>query len=83
MRLMCDMELNFDILSKQLNIDFREYFRDELCSYDEMEDDGLVTIDEDDLKVTPEGRLFIRNIAMRFDTYLRESKKAGRYSKTV
>jgi len=45
-------------------------------------DDGLLTLNESGLRVTNAGRLFIRNIAMRFDPNI-ESSSTTRYSKTI
>ena len=48
--------------------------------------DGLVERDTDgSLRVTPLGRLLVRNVAMVFDAYLSEQKKVGTplFSKTV
>ncbi len=46
-----------------------------------LEADGLVKIENGRLTILPAGRLFVRNIAMVFDTYLQSA--AGRHSKTV
>lgn len=81
MRLMCDHALDYDQLSNDLGIDFKEYFADELHSFDEMEQDGLLTTSFNELQVTAQGTLFIRNIAMHFDAHLAQS--AARHSKTV
>jgi oxygen-independent coproporphyrinogen-3 oxidase len=48
--------------------------------------DGLVEQGADgSLRVTPLGRLFVRNIAMVFDAYLPEQQQRGRrmFSRTV
>ncbi len=37
----------------------------------------------DDLKVTPPGRLLLRNIAMAFDEYLQEPAETPRYSRVI
>jgi oxygen-independent coproporphyrinogen-3 oxidase len=81
MRLMCDHALDYDQLSGDLGIDFKAYFADELDSFTEMEHDGLLTTSDNKLQVTPQGTLFIRNIAMHFDAHLAQS--AARHSKTV
>jgi coproporphyrinogen III oxidase-like Fe-S oxidoreductase len=47
-----------------------------------MEEDGLLSRDESGLTVTDTGRLFIRNIAMRFDPNI-ESSSTTRYSRTI
>ncbi|MGV3771633.1 MAG: oxygen-independent coproporphyrinogen III oxidase [Verrucomicrobiales bacterium] len=82
MRLMCDMELDFALMSQKLGISFKEYFSSELTSFDEMVKDGLLALGPDRLEVTPLGRLFIRNIAMKFDAYLSQEKER-RFSRTI
>lgn len=47
-----------------------------------LEEDGLVRRDGNQLEVTPLGRLFVRNVAMVFDTYLRRAERP-RFSRTV
>lgn len=81
MRLMCDLELDYQRLSNMLNINFREYYAAELGRMDGFSDDGLLQQTASKLTVTDKGRLFIRNIAMEFDRYLDQSK--ARYSRTV
>jgi oxygen-independent coproporphyrinogen-3 oxidase len=46
-----------------------------------MVDDGLVHINGDNIKVTEEGRAFVRSVCAVFDTYLQTSK--GRHSSAV
>ena len=81
-RLMCDLSLDYDDLSDRLDIDFRDEFTDSLEGLKDMEDDGLLIRNELGLRVTNAGRLFIRNIAMRFDPNI-ESSSTTRYSKTI
>jgi oxygen-independent coproporphyrinogen-3 oxidase len=40
----------------------------------EMESDGLVTFENDSLRLTEEARPFVRNVCMAFDDYLQKSK---------
>ena len=82
MRLMCDLDLDFPALSRHLGIDFEQYFDRELKSLSDLEDDGLVQRTSRGLRVTDNGRLFIRNIAMRFDAYLAAGEQ-NRFSKTI
>lgn len=81
MRLMCDLELDFTNMSKRLGIDFAHYFRDSLERMDTFERDGLLIHEADKITMTDTGRLFLRNVAMEFDSYLERSE--ARYSKTV
>ena len=82
MRLMCDMSLDYASLSKNLGIDFAAYFKAELDSMADLEQDGLLRRDDRGLVVNEVGRLLIRNIAMRFDRYLPAAKER-RFSKTI
>ena len=82
MRLMCDLGLDYAGASRALGIDFGRYFASELSSLGDLEADGLLVRSADGLAVTELGRLFIRNIAMRFDAYIAQEKEK-RYSKTI
>jgi len=81
MRMMCDLELDYAKLSKNLQVDFKTHFEKELNNLDEFVADGLMVLDDNKLTVTNKGRLFIRNIAMTFDAYLGQGE--GRFSKTI
>ena len=82
MRLMCDMSLDFAALSKDLGVDVARYFQAEVDSMTDLEKDGLLRREANGLVVSEVGRLFIRNIAMRFDRYLPAAKER-RFSKTI
>jgi oxygen-independent coproporphyrinogen-3 oxidase len=82
MRLMCDLSLDFPAMSQRLGTDFSKYFAAELASLADLEADGLIQRTSCGLDVTDEGRLFIRNIAMRFDAYA-STRKENRFSKTI
>ncbi len=81
-RLMCDFELDFNDISSRFEIHFSEYFELELKELQRFVEDELIEFVEDGLRVTPMGRLLIRNIAMTFDKYLREAQNA-RFSRTI
>ncbi len=84
MRLMCDLGLDYAAMSQYLETDFAEHFAPELASLDDLEADGLVKRSADGLAVTELGRLFIRNIAMRFDAYRKnEEQRETRFSRTI
>jgi oxygen-independent coproporphyrinogen-3 oxidase len=82
MRLMCDLGLDYQAMSKLLQVDFKQHFAPEIESLDDMEADGLLVKTPQGLAVTELGRLLIRNIAMRFDAYS-TSRKEKRFSKTI
>ena len=81
MRLMCDLELDFEERGSANGIDFASYFERELASLSDLESDGLIAFSEGGLKVTPAGRLLIRNVAARFDAYLNAIPQG--YSKAI
>ncbi len=82
MRLMCDLSLDYAQMSRLLGLDFPACFAVELASLADLESDGLLARDATGFVVTDLGRLFIRNIAMRFDAHL-PREKDRRYSRTV
>lgn len=47
---------------------------DVLISLKELENDGLINLNHEDLKVTEKGKAFIRNICMAFDLRLKRNK---------
>ena len=69
-------------MSRTLGIDFPQYFNRELESLADLEADGLVEKADGGLRVTDTGRLFIRNIAMRFDAYI-TAREENQFSRTI
>jgi len=70
MRLMCDLSLDYRAMSKKLGIKFDQYFAAEMTALAPFAADGLVQFRLGGLEITDAGRLFIRNIAMCFDSTL-------------
>ena len=82
MRVMCDLSLDFATMSSKLGVDFEKHFAVELSSLDDLVADGLVEFTEGGFNVTDSGRLFIRNVAMRFDNTLAPVGER-RHSRTI
>lgn len=82
MRVMCDLSLDFTVMSEKLGVDFEQHFAGELASLSDLEVDGLIIREPGGLQVTDAGRLFIRNIAMRFDNTLAPVGER-RHSRTI
>ncbi|MDZ4743826.1 MAG: oxygen-independent coproporphyrinogen III oxidase [Verrucomicrobiota bacterium] len=82
MNLLCHYELSFTQISAEFGIDFQKYFAPAFDALGEMRADGLLDWDQDKLRVTPMGRLLIRNICMPFDEYLQKNQ-AAKFSRTV
>ena len=81
--LMCHFELSIESVEIAHLIDFKSYFAGELADLREMEQAGLLTIDDQWITVLPAGRMLVRVIAMAFDKYLRSDRERIRYSKVI
>lgn len=63
---------------------YLEQLNDIGLKLDEMESDGLVTIDKNGIQVTKDGQPFVRNVCMAFDLLLQQHQpKAKLFSMTV
>jgi oxygen-independent coproporphyrinogen III oxidase len=84
-RLLCHTVIIKDEISRQFAIDFDEYFAPELERLKTPQEDGLVLVNEAEIRTTWLGRIFIRNLAMIFDPYLEKQQLASRplFSKTL
>ena len=78
LNLMCRLETSWDIQNA-----FPE-LENALETLKEMEDDGLVEISENSIKITEKGRAFTRNVAMTFDLRMMRNKPETRiFSMTI
>lgn len=84
-RLLCHCILIKSEVESEFGIDFDRYFTDALEQLRGPETDGLVRLFDDRIEVTPLGRLFLRNLAMPFDAYLKKHEPGARpvFSKTL
>jgi len=82
MRVMCDLSLNYTSMSQRLGLNFPAHFERELELLVPFEADGLVRRTADGVEVTDTGRLFIRNIAMCFDSTLAPASER-KHSRTI
>jgi oxygen-independent coproporphyrinogen III oxidase len=84
-RLLCHTVIPKHEIEQQFSVSFDEYFAPELRHLKESSDEGLVILEPHQIRVTPLGRIFIRNVAMVFDRYLREQQMDQRplFSKTL
>lgn len=83
--IMCDLELDKAKFERQWGVEFDVFFADALDDLKDLATDGLVTLEPGFIRVTETGRIFLRNIAMPFDAYLRQqtTESKPRYSKTL
>jgi oxygen-independent coproporphyrinogen-3 oxidase len=84
-RLLCHTVIPKSEIERDFGIAFDEYFREELDRLEESRAEGLVALPPGEIRVTPLGRIFIRNVAMIFDRYLREQQMDQKplFSKTL
>jgi oxygen-independent coproporphyrinogen III oxidase len=79
LELMCEDKTNLD--SELLE---RDFVKSALLHLQELESDGLVTVDGTNIHVTSQGRSFIRNICVAIDARLwREHKNVNTFSKAI
>ena len=81
MELICHFEVSISSLEERYSINFKNYFADSLEKLAEMQNDGLVELKDDSIKVMDKGKLLVRNICMLFDSYLEASDAS--FSKTI
>jgi oxygen-independent coproporphyrinogen III oxidase len=84
-RLLCHTVIVKDEISKMFGIHFDEYFAPELVRLKMPQEDGLVVVNDKEIRTAWLGRIFIRNLAMVFDPYLEKQQLAARplFSKTL
>jgi oxygen-independent coproporphyrinogen-3 oxidase len=84
-RLLCHTVIPKEEVEREFSISFDEYFAAELDRLEEPCAEGLVVLKPGEIRVTPLGRIFIRNVAMVFDRYLHEQQMDQRplFSKTL
>lgn len=84
-QLMCNLQLDVRAVATRFGVDVRSYFS---LEWDQLIEGpmahGLLRDEAGVLRVTPKGRLFVRNICMIFDRHLREKRGATPvFSRTV
>ncbi|HTT32186.1 MAG TPA: oxygen-independent coproporphyrinogen III oxidase [Methylomirabilota bacterium] len=84
-RLLCHTVILKDEISREFGVDFDEHFAEELRRFEPFREDGLVLLENGEIRATWLGRIFIRNLAMVFDPYLEKQQLAAKplFSKTL
>ncbi len=83
MALMCQGQLAYESIELAHLIDFKTYFAAELAQLATMQEQGLVTLGDTGIQVTPMGWFFVRGVAMVFDKYLQADRTRARFSKII
>ena len=79
--IMSNFQLYKQDIEDRYDINFDDYFFQELQAMQSLEVDGLVNLSPKHIKVTEIGRLLVRNIAVIFDTYI--TKKEQKFSRAI
>ena len=81
MQIMCNFELEKRKVEERFGIVYDEVFAYELKKLKPYVKHELVELTPERIIVSPKGKIFVRAVAMQFDRYLRESNRAGGYSR--
>ena len=84
--LMCNFQVDRTGVRDRFGVDLFEYFAAELDTLGAPDGpiaDGLLEASPQGLRVTPRGRLFVRNICMAFDRYLGAPQGRPVFSRTI
>ncbi|MGB1201604.1 MAG: oxygen-independent coproporphyrinogen III oxidase [Cognaticolwellia aestuarii] len=81
--LMCNLIVTKADIEQKYAIDFDHYFDRELASLNTFVEDGLMSIDKAQLKISPKARLLVRNICMTFDAYMQKHINQQRFSRVI
>ncbi|SFV75680.1 Coproporphyrinogen III oxidase, oxygen-independent [hydrothermal vent metagenome] len=84
MELMSNFKLNITRFNKKFDVDFYQYFADEIKALQPFIDEELIRVLKTKIECSETGTLLIRNICMVFDAYMQKyqaNKKT--FSKTI
>jgi len=81
--LMCQFHIDKRRFHDLFHIEFDEYFYDEQAGIDDCARNDLIRVFPHRVEVTELGNIFIRNICMHFDYYLKQKNAHQRFSRTV
>ena len=82
-QLICNFKLDYALIEQQYGIDFKQHFAEDLALLAPLAADGLLTLSENGIQVSPKGRLLIRNICLCFDEYSRHQAKQQKFSRII
>lgn len=82
-QLICNFQVDYNEISDLFKIDFKEYFSDELNLLQDMQEDGLLILNDGMIEILPAGRFLIRNVCAVFDRYLNIDNVNKNFSKMI
>jgi oxygen-independent coproporphyrinogen-3 oxidase len=83
MALMCQGQLVFESIEQAWLLDFKSYFAREFEQLQELEQQGLIVMDDAGIQVTAQGWFFVRAVAMVFDRYLQADRTRAKFSRIL
>jgi oxygen-independent coproporphyrinogen-3 oxidase len=83
MTIMCQGEVLYESINSAWLIDFKKYFATEIEALASQQEEGLVEIVDDCIKVTAKGWFFVRGVALVFDRYLQADRTRARFSRII
>ncbi len=81
--ILCHGVISKPEIEREFSIRFDETFADAIEVLAPLASDGLVELSALEIRATPLGRIFLRNIAMPFDAYLTDAPGKPVFSKTL
>lgn len=81
-KLMCTFSVDKQAFQEKFSVDFDAFFAAESVSMKYYAGEGMLTNDTNSVNITPLGAVFIRNICMVFDAYLKQQKQEL-FSRTI
>jgi oxygen-independent coproporphyrinogen-3 oxidase len=80
---MCNLYIEKKTINDKYNIDFSEYFVEDLQLLNTFIEDGLVENTPNFIRVDQKARLLIRIICMSFDAYMKKHVNQQRFSSVI
>ena len=82
-QLMCVFYLDTQEFERRFGVTYADYFAAEEGTLQEFYEQGFLACEDGNLRVLPLGQVFVRNLAMVFDAYLRKPGSRQEFSRTV
>lgn len=83
MAIMCQGRVQYESIELAYMIDFKKYFASELRIIEDIQNTGMVELEDGSIQITSMGWFFVRGIAMLFDRYLQSDRNRARFSKII
>lgn len=82
-QLICHFNLDIDEFARKHQLDFSQYFADEIAQLKRLASDNLLSIDKQAIQISAAGRILVRRICMVFDAYMDQAKLKQSFSRII